>query len=72
MNERFSLQRTRNSGSDGTSRTSASSSRLRQPSLAMIHDRILLALRLYPEAQWPGLTVMMRDRVQTVFRQRRK
>jgi predicted nuclease of predicted toxin-antitoxin system len=44
--------------------------RLRQPSLRKIHDRILLALRRFAEREWPGLTVIMRDRVQIVIRKR--
>ncbi|MBI1354800.1 MAG: hypothetical protein GC160_10665 [Acidobacteria bacterium] len=42
--------------------------RLRQPNRALIHDRILSALR--SELDWSGLFLAMRDRLQTEYRSR--
>jgi predicted nuclease of predicted toxin-antitoxin system len=42
--------------------------RLRQPNEAKIHERVLLAIRQLPEANWPGLLVVMRDTIQSVSR----
>ena len=42
--------------------------RLRQPNEAKIHRRVMEALRQFPENEWPGLTVVMKDRVQSVSR----
>lgn len=42
--------------------------RLRQPNEAKIHDRVMRALRQFPETDWPGLLVVMRDTVQSVSR----
>lgn len=44
--------------------------RLRQPNRYKIHTRIMQALRQFSEHQWPGLLVVMRDRVQSVWRVR--
>jgi len=42
--------------------------RLRQPNEARIHERVLRAMRRFPEADWPGLLVVMRDTIQSVTR----
>ena len=42
--------------------------RLRQPNEGRIHARILAAIERFPESQWPGLLVVMRDVVQSVNR----
>jgi predicted nuclease of predicted toxin-antitoxin system len=42
--------------------------RLRQPNEQRIHARIMAAFRQFPENEWPGLLVMMRDEVQSVHR----
>lgn len=44
--------------------------RLRQPTMGKIHDRIMRAFARYGELDWRGLTVVMRDRVQSVTRAR--
>ena len=42
--------------------------RLRQPNEAKIHERVMRALRQFPETEWPRLLVVMRDAVQSVSR----
>ena len=42
--------------------------RLRQPNEQRIHARIVAAFRQFPEREWPGLFVVMRDTVQSVHR----
>lgn len=42
--------------------------RLRHPNLARIHARVVAAMRQHPPEQWPGLMVVMRDRVKSVRR----
>jgi predicted nuclease of predicted toxin-antitoxin system len=42
--------------------------RLRQPNEHKIHERILTALREFPEESWPGLLVVMRDTIRSVSR----
>ena len=42
--------------------------RLRQPNEAKIHERVLQAIKQHPEKEWPGLTVVMRDELQSVTR----
>jgi len=42
--------------------------RLRQPNEAKIHERVMRAIRQFPESEWPGLLVVMRDAVQSVSR----
>jgi len=42
--------------------------RLRQPNEARIHERIMCAMRQFPEADWSGLLVVMRDTIQSVSR----
>ena len=42
--------------------------RLRQPNEQRIHARIMAAFRQFQENDWPGLLVVMRDRVQSVHR----
>ena len=42
--------------------------RLRQPNEQRIHARIMAAFRQFPERDWPGLLVVMRDAVQSVHR----
>lgn len=42
--------------------------RLHQPNRARIHQRVMQAMRRYTEQDWPGLTVVMRDEVQSVWR----
>ena len=43
---------------------------LKRPSRLRIHERALLAFGQFAETQWPGLVVMMRDTVQSVYRRR--
>lgn len=42
--------------------------RLRQPNLAKIHARVLLAIGRHDPGDWPNLTLVMRDAVQSEFR----
>ena len=42
--------------------------RLRQPNEAKIHERVMRAMRQFPEGDWPGLLVVMRDTIQSVSR----
>ncbi|MBI3267613.1 MAG: DUF5615 family PIN-like protein [Planctomycetes bacterium] len=42
--------------------------RLRQPTRQKIHDRVRRALARYRPEEWPGLLVVMRDAVQSVWR----
>ena len=42
--------------------------RLRQPNEQKIHARIIRAINQYPESDWQGLLVVMRDAVQSVWR----
>ena len=42
--------------------------RLRQPNRERIHRHILRALARFGEASWPGQTVVIRDRTQSVRR----
>jgi predicted nuclease of predicted toxin-antitoxin system len=42
--------------------------RLRQPNRKRIHDRALLAFSRFQEAQWQGLTVVIRDQAISFWR----
>ena len=42
--------------------------RLRQPNAQKIHERVLQAMEQFTETEWPGLLVVMRDVVQSVWR----
>lgn len=42
--------------------------RLRRPNQARIHERVMQAMRQYTPVQWPGLLLVMRDRVKSVRR----
>jgi len=42
--------------------------RLRQPNEQKIHARIMQAINQYPEGEWEGFLVVMRDSVQSVWR----
>ena len=42
--------------------------RLRQPNEQRIHARIMSAMAQFSEAEWPGLLVVMRDVVQSIYR----
>ena len=42
--------------------------RLRQPTRLKIHQRVMQAITRYPEEQWPGLMVVMQDKVQSTWR----
>ena len=44
--------------------------RLRQPNEHKIHLRIMQAIHQYPEGEWAGLLVVIRDAVQSVWRNR--
>ena len=33
-----------------------------------IHARIMAAFRQFPDREWPGLLVVMRDTVQSIYR----
>ncbi len=45
--------------------------RLRQPNERRIHARIMAAFRQFADPEWPGLLVVMRDAVQSVYRRER-
>ena len=42
--------------------------RLRQPNEHRIHERVMAACRRFPENDWRGLLVVVRDTVQSVHR----
>ena len=42
--------------------------RLRQPNGATINERVMCAIRQFPETDWPGLLVVMRDTIQSISR----
>jgi predicted nuclease of predicted toxin-antitoxin system len=42
--------------------------RLHQPTEQTIHSRVMLAMKRFPPHDWPGLLVVMRDTVQSVYR----
>lgn len=42
--------------------------RLRQPNAQKIHERVIQAMAQFSEDEWPGLVVVMRDVVQSVWR----
>jgi predicted nuclease of predicted toxin-antitoxin system len=42
--------------------------RLRQPNEQKIHARVVQALTRFAETDWPGLVVVMRDAVQSIWR----
>jgi len=42
--------------------------RLKQPTKLKIHQRVIQALNKYPANAWPGLMVIMRDAVQSSWR----
>jgi predicted nuclease of predicted toxin-antitoxin system len=44
--------------------------RLRQPNEQRIHTRIIAAFDQFVDDDWPGLLVVMRDSVQSVYRAR--
>ena len=43
--------------------------RLHQPNESKIHERAMGAIRQFAEDEWPGLLVVMRDVVQSSWRQ---
>ena len=42
--------------------------RLRQPNRLKIHERVMLAIGQFGVEEWPGLTVVMKDQVQTAYK----
>ena len=42
--------------------------RLRQPNEQKIHQRVVQAMNRFSEQEWPGLLVVMKDVVQSVWR----
>lgn len=42
--------------------------RLRQPNEQKIHQRVMKAMSQFSEPEWPGLLIVMRDAVQSVWR----
>ena len=42
--------------------------RLRQPNRRKIHQRVMQAITRFAEEEWPGLLVVMRDVVQSMWR----
>ena len=42
--------------------------RLRQPNRHKIHQQVMQAITQFAAEEWPGLLVVMRDRVQSVWR----
>ncbi len=43
--------------------------RLRQPNEQKIHERVMRAMQQFEENEWSGLMVVMRDTVQSVWRE---
>ena len=41
--------------------------RLRQPNRIRIHERIINAINQFKEDEWKGLTIVMRDNVQSIW-----
>jgi predicted nuclease of predicted toxin-antitoxin system len=46
--------------------------RLKQPSRLKIHQRVMQAIKRYPEKEWPGFMVVMRDSVQSIWKAHQK
>jgi len=46
--------------------------RLRRPNRHKIHTRIMQAVMRFPEEEWPGLLVVMRDVAQSTWRARER
>jgi len=46
--------------------------RLKQPNRHKIHQRVMRAAAQFAENEWPGLFVVMRDMVQSVWRAKKK
>jgi len=44
--------------------------RLRRPNRQRIHQRLMQAMQQFPEEEWPGLLVVMRDVAQSIWRAR--
>lgn len=42
--------------------------RLRKPNRHKIHQRVMKAITRYSEKEWPGMLVVMKDTVQSVWR----
>lgn len=42
--------------------------RLKRPNREQIHRRVLGAVAQFPEKDWPGLTIVMRDVAQSIWR----
>ena len=42
--------------------------RLRQPNRLKIHQRVIRVIAHFSEKEWPGLVIMMRDKIQSVWR----
>ena len=42
--------------------------RLRQPNREKIHNRVMEAINKFNENEWPGMLVVMRDSVQSVWK----
>jgi len=42
--------------------------RLRQPNRQKIHVRVMQAMNKYSPSEWPGLTIVVRDTVQSIWR----
>jgi len=45
--------------------------RLRHPNRYKIHQRVMQAMKRFTEREWPGLLVVMRDTVQSMWRARK-
>ena len=43
--------------------------RLRQPNEQKIHERVMRAMQQFEENEWSGLMIVMRDTVQSVWRE---
>lgn len=43
--------------------------RIRQPNRHKIHERVMQAISQFKEEEWPGLVVVMRDIVQSIWSQ---
>lgn len=42
--------------------------RLRRPNRHKIHQRVIKAIAQFSEKEWPGLVIMMRDMIQSMWR----
>lgn len=46
--------------------------RLRKPNRHKIHERVMKAMKQFSSEEWPGLLVVMQDRVQRIWRSKKQ